>query len=169
MCVYKAVLALGQLLRLLLLLSLFEWVSLTEAQECRQLLPLPNLNADAIIIGELKQHRAHGVDEQFIDIAVIDVVNGAIPVLNSESEDCWRSLGNVRTLAISTSTLPQQCSGVNTEEWIVGKQYILSLVLNIDNATACPSLLHDGLHSPILSAYPPDERVRLRRQDAVCK
>ena len=166
MCVYKAVLALRQLLRLLLLLSLFEWVSLTEAQECRQLLPLPNLNADAIIIGELKQHRA---DEQFIDIAVIDVVNGAIPVLNSESEDCWRSLENVRTLAISTSTLPQLCSGVNTEEWIVGKQYILSLVLNIGNATVCPSLLHDGLHSPILPAYPPDERVRLRRQDAVCK
>lgn len=164
MCVYKAVLALGQLLRLLLLLSLFEWVSLTEAQECRQLLPLPNLNADAIIIGELEQHRA---DEQFIDIAVIDVVDGALPVLNSE--DCWQSLGNVRTLAISTSTLPKQCSGVNTKEWIAGKQYILSLVLNIGNATVCPSLLHDGLHSPILPAYPSEERMRLRRQDAVCK
>jgi hypothetical protein len=158
MCVYKAVPALGQLL----LLSLFEWMSLTEAQECRQLLPLPNLNADAIVIGELVQHRA---DQRFIDIAVVDVVNGA--VLNSE--DCWRSLGNERTLAISTSTLPRQCSGVNTEEWIVGKQYILSLVLSIGNATACPSLLHDGLHSPILPAYPPEERARLRRQSSVCK
>lgn len=161
MYAYKAVLALGQLPSLIiLLLTLFEWVSLTEAQECRQLLPLPNLNADAIIIGKIEQHRE---DEQYIDIAVVTVLDGTL--LNSK--DCWRSVGKVRTLAVSTSTLPEECNEVNTDKWTVGEQYILSL--NLSSATVCPSLLHDGLHSPILRAYLPDEGVRLRRQSAVCK
>ena len=161
MYIYKAVLALGQLLRLVvLLLSLFEWISLTEAHECQQLLPLPNLNADAIIIGELVQHRA---DEQYIDVTMVNVLYGSL--LNSK--DCWRSLGSVSTLAVTTSTLPTECNGMNNEDWIVGEQYVLSL--SISNVTGCPSLLHDSLHSPILPAYPSEERVRLRRQNAVCK
>ena len=162
MCAFKAVPALGQRFRLpiLLLSVLFEVVSLTETQECQQLLPLPNLNADAIVIGELQQYRA---DEQYIDISEVDVVAGTL----LDSKDCWRSLGNIRTLAISTSSLPRDCNGVNTAQWTVGKQYILSL--SIGNASVCPSLLHDGLHSPILLAYPTQEGVRLRRQSTVCK
>lgn len=161
MCAYKAVLALRQLPRFMApLLSLLAWMSLAEAQECRQLLPLPNLHADAIITGEIVQHCA---DEQSIDIAVITVLNGTLP----HSKDCWRSTENLRTLTITTSALPEECSGVNTDKWTVGKQYILSLSIN--SATVCPSLLYDGLHSPILPAYPHEERARLRRQSAVCK
>ena len=163
MCAYKAVLALRQLsCWMVLLLSLFmwPWMTLTDAQKCRQLLPLLNLHADAIIVGEIVRHRA---DEQSIDIAVVTVLNGTLP----HSKDCWRSPKKVRTLAISTSTLPEECGGLNTDKWTVGEQYMLSL--SVSSATMCPSLLYDGLHSPILPAYPLEERVRLRRQSAVCK
>ena len=157
---YKAVPALKQLFHLkILLLFLSEWMSPTEAQECRQLLPLAKLNADAVVLGKIVQHRA---DEQSIDITIVNVLNGTL----LSSKDCWQPLGTSQTLTISTSTLPEECSRMN-EKWTVGEPYIISL--SARSATTCPSLLYDGLHSPILPAYLSEERVRIRRQNTICK
>lgn len=140
------------------LLLLSTWASAIppmEKQDCPYL-SLPNLNADAIIIGKVVRYRAN---ENSIDVVVIGNLKGTLV----SAQDCWQPYESTLAVAISASSVPYGCR-IN-DEWPVDMQYILSLSAN--STSACPSLMYDGVHSPVLPAYLSEERVR--RQTSICK
>ena len=152
----KAVHALRRLFRATaVLLLLYAWTNATESRSCGQLLPLPNLDADVIIIGKIIQTRA---DEHSIDVAIVDSLHGKLL-----PSDCWQPFGKTVMTRVNTSTLPEDCSGIE-DNW---SEYIFSL--RTSDAHRCPLLAYDGLHRPILPAYSKEERARLRRQSSLCK
>lgn len=152
----KAVQALRQLFGIAtVLLLLSAWTNATENRSCEQLVPLPNLKADVVIIGKIVQGRA---DEHSIDVVIVDTLSGKLPL-----SDCWQPFGKTKTIRVNTSTTPENCSGIE-DNW---SEYIFSL--STSGAHRCPFLAYDGVHRPILPAHSKEERTRLRRQSSLCK
>lgn len=153
----KAFRALRALLRsVAALLLLPVWTSAAEGSCGKLLLPLPNLNADVIVVGKIMQSRA---DEHSIDIVVLERLNGRLP-----PSDCWQPSGDAITIiSVNTSTLPEECNGIDTS-W---PEHVFSL--STRNGSRCPSLAYDGLHTPVLPAHFKEERTLIRRQSSLCK
>lgn len=129
-----------------------------EKRNCDELLPLPNLNADLIVVGKIVQYRP---DDHAIDVVIVKKMNGTLP--DVKSSNCWQLFGNAMAITISTSTLPDACGGID-DQW---PHYTLSLSTGSEHA--CPSLAFDGVHRPVLPAYLSEEKGRIRRQSSLCK
>lgn len=118
-------------------------------------LPIPNPKADVIVVGKILGCR---VAELAIDIAIVDTLDGTLS--SQKLGKCRKQYRNTSAIAISTSIIPDECDNPHEE-------YLLSL--NTSDATACPSLMHDGNYRPLLPAYYSQGKTRFRRQDSICK